>query len=174
MLSDLVTHAASIILLALLNCSNTVLVRGVYLDAEEPDGQCVVFPVYYIRLFFQKERLKKQRRMTDSEKGCTGINCHNTHSLRQQMMRQHKLSSHVNFSDNNSYHQNPLPQSQSLTSNSNIYSQVSVSGGEVGAPTTTEGECILKNNQDSLSSPEEEVSDKSKLNTDVEESHEYV
>lgn len=54
----------------MLNCSNSVLVRGVYIDAEEPAGQCVVFPIYYIRLFFQRERIKKQRRMHDTlEKG---------------------------------------------------------------------------------------------------------
>lgn len=52
-------------LLILLNCSNSVLVRGVYIDAEEPAGQCVIFPVYYIRLFFQKERTKKQKRLTE-------------------------------------------------------------------------------------------------------------
>lgn len=70
MLSDLLTHGVSFVLLALLNCSNSVLVRGVYVDAEEPAGQCVVFPVYYIRLFFQKERTKKQKRLLDSiEKG---------------------------------------------------------------------------------------------------------
>lgn len=49
-------------LLALLNCSNSVLVRGVYIDAEEPAGQCVIFPVYYVRVFFQKERTKKRQR----------------------------------------------------------------------------------------------------------------
>lgn len=53
----------------MLNCSNSILVRGVYIDAEEPGGQCVIFPVYYIRLFFQKERTKKQRRLRDAEKG---------------------------------------------------------------------------------------------------------
>lgn len=53
----------------MLNCSNSVLVRGVYIDAEEPGGQCVIFPVYYIRLFFQKERTKKLRRLRDAEKG---------------------------------------------------------------------------------------------------------
>lgn len=42
-----------------------MLVRGVYIDAEEPAGQCVIFPVYYIRLFFQKERTKKQNRLTE-------------------------------------------------------------------------------------------------------------
>ena len=39
--------------------------RGVYIDAEEPAGQCVVFPVYYIRLFFQKERTKKQKKLME-------------------------------------------------------------------------------------------------------------
>jgi hypothetical protein len=53
------------VLLILLNCSNSVLVRGVYIDAEEPAGQCVIFPVYYIRLFFQKERTKKQKRLME-------------------------------------------------------------------------------------------------------------
>lgn len=52
----------------MLNCSNSVLVRGVYIDAEEPGGQCVIFPVYYIRFYFQKERNKKQRRKLDAEK----------------------------------------------------------------------------------------------------------
>lgn len=47
-----------------------MLVRGVYVDAEEPAGQCVIFPVYYIRLFFQKERTRKQKRLLDAlEKG---------------------------------------------------------------------------------------------------------
>lgn len=54
----------------MLNCSNSVLVRGVFIDAEEPAGQCVIFPVHYIRLFVQKERTKKQRRLFDAlEKG---------------------------------------------------------------------------------------------------------
>lgn len=69
-MSNLITHSVSFVLLAMLNCSNSVLVRGVFIDAEEKGGQCVVFPVYYIRLFFQKERTKKQQRMIDSlEKG---------------------------------------------------------------------------------------------------------
>lgn len=38
------------------------------MDAEEPAGQCVIFPVYYIRLFFQKERSKKQKRLLDLTK----------------------------------------------------------------------------------------------------------
>lgn len=56
--------------MALLNCSNSLLVRGVFVDAEEPAGQCVIFPVYYVRLFFQKERTKKRQRMLEAlEKG---------------------------------------------------------------------------------------------------------
>lgn len=69
-MGDLLSHSISFLLLALLNCSNSVLVRGVYIDAEEPAGQCVIFPIYYIRLFFQKERTKKQKRLLDAlEKG---------------------------------------------------------------------------------------------------------
>lgn len=69
LISNLITHGVSIVFLAMLNCSNSVLVRGVYIDAEEPGGQCVIFPVYYIRLYFQKERNKKQRRQHEVEKG---------------------------------------------------------------------------------------------------------
>lgn len=65
-MSNWITHGVSLLMLILLNCSNSVLVRGVYIDAEEPAGQCVVFPVYYIRLFFQKERTKKQRKLLES------------------------------------------------------------------------------------------------------------
>ncbi len=65
-LSNSMTHSFAFLLLALLNCSNSVLVRGVYIDAEEPAGQCVIFPVYYIRLFFQKERTKKQKRLIEA------------------------------------------------------------------------------------------------------------
>lgn len=53
------THIVFLVLLILLKCSNSVLVRGVYIDAEEPGGKCVVFPCYYLRLYFQNERAKK-------------------------------------------------------------------------------------------------------------------
>lgn len=66
LLGDVITHSVSFLFLALLNCSNSVLVRGVYIDAEEPAGQCVIFPVYYIRLFFQKERTKKQKKILNA------------------------------------------------------------------------------------------------------------
>ncbi|KAG6449377.1 hypothetical protein O3G_MSEX006033 [Manduca sexta] len=61
-LSNWCSHAVSLALLILLNCSNSVLVRGVYIDAEEPAGECVVFPCHYLRLFFHKERTKKRHR----------------------------------------------------------------------------------------------------------------
>ncbi|XP_049868395.1 uncharacterized protein LOC126368436 isoform X1 [Pectinophora gossypiella] len=61
-LSNWCSHAISICLLILLNCSNSILVRGVYIDAEEPAGECVVFPCHYLRIFFHKERTKKRHK----------------------------------------------------------------------------------------------------------------
>ncbi|XP_037870502.1 uncharacterized protein LOC101740376 isoform X3 [Bombyx mori] len=60
--SNWCTHIVSFCLLVLLNCSNSILVRGVYIDAEEPDGECVVFPCHYLRLFVHKERTKKRHK----------------------------------------------------------------------------------------------------------------
>lgn len=65
-LSNIITHGGCFLLLMLLNCANSVLVRGVYIDAEEEGGQCVVFPCYYLRLFFQKERVKKRQKRLES------------------------------------------------------------------------------------------------------------
>lgn len=58
-LSCWITHWVSLILLILLGCSNSLLVRGVYIDAEEPAGKCVLFPCYYLRQIFQHERAQK-------------------------------------------------------------------------------------------------------------------
>ncbi|XP_016772632.1 uncharacterized protein LOC551280 isoform X2 [Apis mellifera] len=57
-----ITHVGCFVFLVLLNCSNSILVRGVYIDAEEDDGKCVVFPCHYLRLFFKVEREKKEAR----------------------------------------------------------------------------------------------------------------
>ncbi|XP_043804317.1 uncharacterized protein LOC122721104 isoform X2 [Apis laboriosa] len=57
-----ITHVGCFVFLVLLNCSNSILVRGVYIDAEEDDGKCVVFPCHYLRLFFKIEREKKEAR----------------------------------------------------------------------------------------------------------------
>uniref|UniRef100_A0A182NTS8 Uncharacterized protein n=1 Tax=Anopheles dirus TaxID=7168 RepID=A0A182NTS8_9DIPT len=118
LLSNWITHGAALVLLILLNCSNSVLVRGVYIDAEEPAGQCVVFPVYYIRLFFQKERKKKQRRLFDaleradlnSTGGVLQDKKHHHHhqqpaqQLQQQQKEQHKDAPqhhHISAADQN-------------------------------------------------------------------------
>lgn len=66
-LSNWITHGGAFILLMLMNCCNTVLVRGVYIDGEEPRGECVVFPTHYIRLFFKRERRKKMIRMKNED-----------------------------------------------------------------------------------------------------------
>lgn len=58
-----ITHWVSLVLLILLNCSNSLLVRGVYIDAEESSGKCVVFPISYLRLIFMNERVKKQNNL---------------------------------------------------------------------------------------------------------------
>ncbi|XP_073949821.1 transmembrane protein fuseless isoform X2 [Choristoneura fumiferana] len=61
-ISNWTTHIVSLTLLILLNCSNSILVRGVYIDGEEPAGECVVFPCHYLRIFIHKERTKKRHR----------------------------------------------------------------------------------------------------------------
>ncbi|KAG5899902.1 hypothetical protein JTB14_002454 [Gonioctena quinquepunctata] len=58
-LSCWITHWVCLIVLILCRCSNSLLVRGVYIDAEEPAGKCVVFPCYYLRVIFRKRKLKK-------------------------------------------------------------------------------------------------------------------
>ncbi|XP_056641897.1 uncharacterized protein LOC130448495 [Diorhabda sublineata] len=58
-LSGWITHWVSLIVLFLCRCSNSLLVRGVYIDAEEPGGECAVFPCYYLRIIFMKKKLKK-------------------------------------------------------------------------------------------------------------------
>ncbi|KAK2586637.1 hypothetical protein KPH14_011684 [Odynerus spinipes] len=59
-LSCWITHVGCFVFLVLLNCSNSILVRGVYIDAEEEEGKCVIFPCHYLRLFFKIEREKKE------------------------------------------------------------------------------------------------------------------
>lgn len=59
-LSCWITHVGCFVFLVLLNCSNSILIRGVYIDAEEEEGQCVVFPCHYLRLFFKVCRHERQ------------------------------------------------------------------------------------------------------------------
>lgn len=58
LLNSCLVHFASFFILVLFNSSNTLLVRGVYIDAEENAEECIEFPCYYFRLMFQ-ERQKK-------------------------------------------------------------------------------------------------------------------
>ncbi|EFX65689.1 hypothetical protein DAPPUDRAFT_65344 [Daphnia pulex] len=49
--SNLLTHAAGLIVLILCYCAHSILVRGVYLDAEEPGANAAVLPYHYVRYF---------------------------------------------------------------------------------------------------------------------------
>lgn len=53
-----ISHIACFVFLILLNSSNSILVRGVYIDAEEDGTQCVDFPCYYVRLLVQVSNTK--------------------------------------------------------------------------------------------------------------------
>ncbi|XP_050443179.1 uncharacterized protein LOC126847142 isoform X3 [Adelges cooleyi] len=53
MTSYWISHIACFAILVALNSSNSILVRGVYMDAEEDGTQCVDFPCYYFRLLVQ-------------------------------------------------------------------------------------------------------------------------
>ncbi|XP_050443178.1 uncharacterized protein LOC126847142 isoform X2 [Adelges cooleyi] len=61
MTSYWISHIACFAILVALNSSNSILVRGVYMDAEEDGTQCVDFPCYYFRLLVQKRKRKKTR-----------------------------------------------------------------------------------------------------------------
>nr|XP_023017835.1 uncharacterized protein LOC111506853 [Leptinotarsa decemlineata] len=73
-LSCWITHWVCLIILILCRCSNSLLVRGVYIDAEEPAGKCVVFPCYYLRVIFRKKKLKKLNMASASHNTIVRIN----------------------------------------------------------------------------------------------------
>ncbi|XP_044754905.1 uncharacterized protein LOC123313879 isoform X2 [Coccinella septempunctata] len=58
-LSNWLVYWVSLILLILLGCSNSLLVRGVFIDAEEPGGDSMIFPCHFIRNKLSKQRTKK-------------------------------------------------------------------------------------------------------------------
>ncbi|XP_054743504.1 uncharacterized protein LOC129248094 [Anastrepha obliqua] len=58
-LSYWLTHVIPFLVLAALKCSNSVLVRGVFIDAEGTPDECVEIPINYVKLHFQRERNKK-------------------------------------------------------------------------------------------------------------------
>ncbi|XP_049834894.1 uncharacterized protein LOC126278683 isoform X2 [Schistocerca gregaria] len=49
-------------LLMLLGCGNSVLVRGVFIDGEEPGGRCIIFPCKYLRAYLQDRKQKKREK----------------------------------------------------------------------------------------------------------------
>lgn len=63
LLSNFITHGVSIILLLVLNCSNSLLVCGIRVDGEESDGRCIDFDECqqnYLSLLFNKEQRNKE------------------------------------------------------------------------------------------------------------------
>ncbi|XP_018804410.1 PREDICTED: uncharacterized protein LOC108978532 isoform X2 [Bactrocera latifrons] len=58
-LSYWLTHLIPFLVLAALKCSNSVLVRGVFIDAEGTSDECVTIPINYVKLHFERERKKK-------------------------------------------------------------------------------------------------------------------
>lgn len=58
-LSYWLTHLIPFLVLAALKCSNSILVRGVFIDAEGTPDECVTIPINYVKLHFERERKKK-------------------------------------------------------------------------------------------------------------------
>ncbi|XP_002002895.3 uncharacterized protein LOC6576915 [Drosophila mojavensis] len=58
-LSFWITHIVPFLLLAALKCSNSILVRGVFIDGEGSGAEAVHLPINYVRLHFLRERRKK-------------------------------------------------------------------------------------------------------------------
>ncbi|XP_065340615.1 uncharacterized protein fusl isoform X2 [Cloeon dipterum] len=54
-----VTHWVCLVVLMILCCGNSLLVRGVYIDGEEEGGQCVVFQVNYLRYHYKEKRRRQ-------------------------------------------------------------------------------------------------------------------
>ncbi|XP_002074275.2 uncharacterized protein LOC6651766 [Drosophila willistoni] len=58
-LSFWLTHIIPFLMLAAFKCANSILVRGVFIDAEGPGAESVDIPISYTRLHFLRERRKK-------------------------------------------------------------------------------------------------------------------
>ncbi|KAL1506752.1 hypothetical protein ABEB36_006055 [Hypothenemus hampei] len=66
-LSNLVSVAIGFLALVLLNCSNTLLVRGVCLDAKEPKGECVIFPCQYLSIILKQDNTMTKTDASEEE-----------------------------------------------------------------------------------------------------------
>ncbi|KAH8297918.1 hypothetical protein KR018_000619 [Drosophila ironensis] len=62
LLSFWLTHIVPFLLLAAIKCSNSILVRGVFIDGEGEGAESVDIPINYVRLHFLRERQKKSTR----------------------------------------------------------------------------------------------------------------
>ncbi|KAL0267450.1 UNVERIFIED_CONTAM: hypothetical protein PYX00_009717 [Menopon gallinae] len=67
-LSCWITHFGCFAFLVVMNCSNSVLVRGVAVDGEEEGGKCVVFPTSYLRTFFSDSEKKEESEQDERTK----------------------------------------------------------------------------------------------------------
>ncbi|KAL9923358.1 transmembrane protein fuseless isoform 1-T3 [Glossina fuscipes fuscipes] len=63
-LSYCVTHIIPFLVLTALKCSNSILVRGVYIDADGEGSDSINIPINYIKLHFQRERNKRSKAMS--------------------------------------------------------------------------------------------------------------
>ncbi|KAK6636152.1 hypothetical protein RUM43_009804 [Polyplax serrata] len=99
-----ITHLGCFAFLVLINCSNTVLVRGVYLDGED-GGKCVIFPIFYFTLLCQGLQTKnneenggveteesQKAEEIDVEKG-EKENCNGVNALENNKMQENAESS---------------------------------------------------------------------------------
>ncbi|XP_022220882.2 uncharacterized protein LOC111073059 [Drosophila obscura] len=66
LMSFWLTHIIPFLLLAALKCSNSILVRGVFIDAEGAGAESVDIPINYVRLHFLRERRKKVSQSSSS------------------------------------------------------------------------------------------------------------
>lgn len=77
MVSASISHIISFLLLVLLNCSNSVLVKGIELDGNGTTIEYLQIPVHYVRLHFQHERYKKMMHSEHWEKNALMVNLKN-------------------------------------------------------------------------------------------------
>jgi len=80
MWSCLLTHSAGLLLLAMGYCSHSILVRGVYLDAEESGAQAAVLPYFYIRYFIrrrQQEKIVSAKKAMEQQRKAEGARVEN-------------------------------------------------------------------------------------------------
>ncbi|KAH8248785.1 hypothetical protein KR032_003231 [Drosophila birchii] len=68
LLSFWLTHIIPFLLLAAIKCSNSILVRGVFIDGEGVGAESVDIPINYVKLHFLRERRKKSAHFAESSK----------------------------------------------------------------------------------------------------------